>query len=59
MTARRIRICDLVLIVSLTRNLAKTKFLFSKRPDDAFLLYIDVDETSKFNEIAVSSFYSF
>ena len=59
MTARGIPICDLVLIVSLTRNLAKTSFIFPNGRMMLCLLYMDVDGTSKFNEIDVSGFYSF
>ena len=48
MTAREIRICYLVLIVSLTRNLAKTKlFFFPNEQIMLCLLYMDVDGTSK------------
>ena len=47
-------------MVSLMRNSANTKFLL---PNDQMMLcffsYMDVDGTSKFNEIDVSGFYSF
>ena len=57
MTTRGIGICDQVLIVPLTRNLAKTEFFFPKGRMLLCLLYIDVDGTSKFNETDLSSSY--
>ena len=59
MASRGIQILSCRAEVSLENEFSEDEILIPRRQIMLCLLYMNIDETSKFNEIDVSGFYSF